>query len=446
MAQTGAAIVAPAQWGIVGRTSEGEQLRSDAEGMGMDLPESVRGFQGEARSIELQQLPWRQRCYDPRNDPNAAGNSAARPGKFAAKCAPFSQRIPGGLAAEQVSSVAPSGTQVQSRSFNTAPAAVVQSERYLQRGAPAGAVQHAVVAPRVMQPVMYSAEQPVHFVPSRGWDQAFQRYGAAQPDGGVHRSEGNRGRSSAAPASMMRSEDREERVDRGRSVVSSKGGARDLKQTLLQETNSANRVARPQELSPKKEPISANINETLVKTDQDKLYYSKKSRKVEYKPYTTKQYLLSKPKTYYELGKLQADLNRSDLVERRERRNKAMSFAKKLQKQNAEQQERLKKRNLERRQRLYYSYGSNNDVDKLGGNRRSQPKALSARERALQFAKTIPKPRVKSASPRVVAQSQPKESRHNEELHTESDLEELERQHDSHLMQIERIKREYNRS
>ena len=213
-----------------------------------------------------------------------------------------------------------------------------------------------------------------------------------------------------------------------------------------------NKVGSKESISSKGDPIPRDINEALVKTEHDKLFFSKKSRKVEFQPCTTKQYLKTKPKTYYELGKLQADLNRSDLVERRERRNKAITFAKKYRKQNAEYQANLKKRTMERKP--FFGCTSNNARELLL-KKSARPKALSARERALQFAKTIPKPRVKSASPRNITTKQGKKSIptapemekkvYDDSIHASAELEELERRHDTQLMQIEQIKREFQR-
>lgn len=71
-------------------------------------------------------------------------------------------------------------------------------------------------------------------------------------------------------------------------------------------------------------------NEKHIHSEADLLLYSKKARPVQYVPHTLKEYRKLKPKSYYELGKLQPDLNTPELVRIRANAERVKDFSSKL--------------------------------------------------------------------------------------------------------------------
>lgn len=115
-------------------------------------------------------------------------------------------------------------------------------------------------------------------------------------------------------------------------------------------------------------------------TDQDRLFYTKQPRHVEFKPYTLQQYKMIKPKEYVELGKLKPDLNTDELIAKRKNLDRIKEFSKQLRQVNADiltQQPKLP------------SATEQNDLQI------ARQKYESTRQRALEFAKSnVPKPKV----------------------------------------------------
>lgn len=115
-------------------------------------------------------------------------------------------------------------------------------------------------------------------------------------------------------------------------------------------------------------------------TDQDRLFYTKQPRQVEFKPYTLQQYKMIKPKEYVELGKLKPDLNTDELIAKRKNLDRIKEFSKQLRQVNADmltQQPKLP------------SATEQNDLQI------ARQKYESTRQRALEFAKNnVPKPKV----------------------------------------------------
>lgn len=105
------------------------------------------------------------------------------------------------------------------------------------------------------------------------------------------------------------------------------------------------------------------LNERHIKQPRDQLFFSRKARPVNFEPYTLDQYRLVK--NVYELGKLQPDLNTDELVAKRKTKDKVKAFSNNL---------RHVHRSL---------------VPK-------RPEAVvvppSKRDKALEFARNIPKP------------------------------------------------------
>mmetsp|Transcript_13316 Transcript_13316/g.17788 ORF Transcript_13316/g.17788 Transcript_13316/m.17788 type:complete len:289 (-) Transcript_13316:61-927(-) len=119
--------------------------------------------------------------------------------------------------------------------------------------------------------------------------------------------------------------------------------------------------------------LKENSNENLIKEPRDQLFFSRKARPVSnFKPYTLQQYRQAKPEKYYELGKLQPDLNRSDLVAKRHNLSRVKEFSNNLRSINRQIQEK-----------------TNHHLRK-----EKERSAQSKREIALSFAKTIPKPQI----------------------------------------------------
>lgn len=116
------------------------------------------------------------------------------------------------------------------------------------------------------------------------------------------------------------------------------------------------------------------INESRVVTDQDQLAFSRKARPVQFEPCKLSQYKKEKPDGYYELGKLQPDLNTDELVEKRAKNERIKAFSANLR--NINKGAQAKKPPTDARQ------------DQAG----TKPK--STREKALAFAKRVPKPRL----------------------------------------------------
>ncbi|POM80747.1 Hypothetical protein PHPALM_1375 [Phytophthora palmivora] len=114
------------------------------------------------------------------------------------------------------------------------------------------------------------------------------------------------------------------------------------------------------------------INESRVVTGQDQLAFSRKARTVQYEPCKLSQYKKEKPDGYYELGKLQPDLNTDELVEKRAKNERIKAFSQNLRAINKSAQ-------------------AKKPVDtKI----ESEIKPKSTREKGLAFAKQVPKPRI----------------------------------------------------
>eukprot|EP01039_Chlorochromonas_danica_P003458 gene3458-3787_t len=107
------------------------------------------------------------------------------------------------------------------------------------------------------------------------------------------------------------------------------------------------------------------------------LYFSKQPRSVEYKPYTLKQYHLIKPKEYVEISKIQPDLNTEELVAKRKNMERIKEFSKQL---------RVVNQDLIQQQRKLPPATEQIDIEK------SKQKLNSKRQKALEFARNIPKP------------------------------------------------------
>lgn len=139
------------------------------------------------------------------------------------------------------------------------------------------------------------------------------------------------------------------------------------------------------QLQPKKEKHRDVVNHKHVKNDRDRLAYSHKPRAVDFKPGTIKEYLRKNPVKEYKphekvpglqsLGKLPPDLQTEELLLKQANQRRVKEFAKNLSEHNRSM---LKRSTAEPRRAA---------------------REPSAREKALQFAKQVPKPKVRPPPP-----------------------------------------------
>ncbi len=137
-----------------------------------------------------------------------------------------------------------------------------------------------------------------------------------------------------------------------------------------------------------------------------------------FRPYTLAQYRKIKPQGYVEFSKLQPDLNSEELVAKRANAQRIKDFARNLQSFNKDQIVKQK--------------------ESLEVNPRQERKEPTARDKAREFAKNIPKPKVRSApkerSVECVSDGMNLEPERNL-------LEELETKHLQSKRQVEAIKK-----
>lgn len=133
-------------------------------------------------------------------------------------------------------------------------------------------------------------------------------------------------------------------------------------------------------------PIVCDQRSTAI---DDSKTYSKTSRSRSYKPKTLAEYrkYVRNDVQREPLGKLQPDLNKPELLKLRAKKERVRAFSERLRQVNASHEEKKK----ERRMRKSSTSAANRRSDDV-------PKTLSTRERALAFAKTIPKPVMKTSS------------------------------------------------
>ncbi|KAH7465970.1 uncharacterized protein KRP23_11947 [Phytophthora ramorum] len=155
------------------------------------------------------------------------------------------------------------------------------------------------------------------------------------------------------------------------------------------------------------------INENRVLTDQDQLAFSRKARPVQYEPCKLSQYKKEKPDGYYELGKLQPDLNTDELVGKRAKNERIKAFSQNLR-----------------------TINKNAPTKKSADTSNATSKPKSTREKGLAFAKRVPKPRlsqrsdsaegeIPTISPRASRTHIPKPKNPNVVIDDDSDDEEL---------------------
>lgn len=149
----------------------------------------------------------------------------------------------------------------------------------------------------------------------------------------------------------------------------------------LPRERSSPRVLTPTQSSeaPRGSRSPKDVNESRIKSEHDQLAFSRKARPVSYEPCKLSQYKKEKPGGYYELGKLQPDLNSDDLVQKRANMERIKAFSKNLRDINKVTTSGTKK-------------SSENNASG------SPKKPMSTRDKALEFAKRVPKPKAHRAS------------------------------------------------
>ncbi|KAG1709215.1 hypothetical protein DVH05_019858 [Phytophthora capsici] len=145
------------------------------------------------------------------------------------------------------------------------------------------------------------------------------------------------------------------------------------RQTLSIRSPDSNTKTSSTQNPPKECRSPREINESRAVTEQDQLAFSRKARPVQYEPCKLSQYKKEKPDGYYELGKLQPDLNSDELVEKRAKKERIKAFSQNL---------RVINRNAQ----------SKKPAEAKESAAATKPK--STREKGLAFAKRVPKPRL----------------------------------------------------
>lgn len=120
-------------------------------------------------------------------------------------------------------------------------------------------------------------------------------------------------------------------------------------------------------------------NESLVKGEEDRLAFSKKGRPVQYTPHTLAEYQRENPRQYVELGLLGADLDSEELVAKRAVKARVKVFS-----------EQLRRVNLKDGEVPATTAASTVPAPPPPAERVA---ARAQRERALEFAKRVPKPK-----------------------------------------------------
>jgi len=143
---------------------------------------------------------------------------------------------------------------------------------------------------------------------------------------------------------------------------------------------------RNDESNVKQLPSHEQTNAKFVKRDQDRLFFSRKPRRVAFEPYSIEDYMQRKPKEYVELGKLRLDPNSGEMRERREKLERMKRYAERqksllLESQSSKLPNGSKNTDSERKRPMLQAH-----EERMVG------KAKSARQRGIEFARSVPRP------------------------------------------------------
>ena len=187
----------------------------------------------------------------------------------------------------------------------------------------------------------------------------------------------------------------------------------------------------PRRAAPEPPLLGDELNEKHIKQPEDQLYFSRKARAVSnFQPYTLDEYKKQKPGKYVEFGKLQPDLMDPVLVEKRRKAAELKEFSRQLQEANtaAARAKPQKKKKPE------------------------APKEPTRVQRAADYARNIPKPKVRApapdpmdtaAPPTVVPYDDDEAPEFGDELYQPTRLESLEAKHDQHRAMAADIRKLY---
>ncbi|GIL57286.1 hypothetical protein Vafri_12544 [Volvox africanus] len=192
--------------------------------------------------------------------------------------------------------------------------------------------------------------------------------------------------------------------------------------------------------------------------EREGLPYSRKPRPVDFKPYDIKdfeekEYNVKAGRGYWQLGKLGPDLETEELQAKREAKERVKKLAEQVREENARRaNSRVKQRPGDPAPGTGAGGGGAGGGGGGGSNgagssspapqvSREKEKELSARERALQFAKNIPKPELKPKKQPAASQS----GEATEGPPALSELELLEKQHQERQQQVDKIRAELAR-
>eukprot|EP00295_Goniomonas_pacifica_P044022 CAMPEP_0175912832 /NCGR_PEP_ID=MMETSP0108-20121206/8942_1 /TAXON_ID=195067 ORGANISM="Goniomonas pacifica, Strain CCMP1869" /NCGR_SAMPLE_ID=MMETSP0108 /ASSEMBLY_ACC=CAM_ASM_000204 /LENGTH=306 /DNA_ID=CAMNT_0017235181 /DNA_START=38 /DNA_END=958 /DNA_ORIENTATION=+ len=150
-------------------------------------------------------------------------------------------------------------------------------------------------------------------------------------------------------------------------------------------------------------------------------YAQKKTRELsDFRPYSYADYERIQPKEYVELGGLGPDLNNEELLVKKEKRDRAKAYAEEI------------------RQNMPAPTRPRPVV-------RDEPKPVSARDKALEFARNIPKPSLRPTKP----SSAPESTGDRDMLHREpatrmasTELEQLQARHNIDREKVQQIRHE----
>lgn len=169
------------------------------------------------------------------------------------------------------------------------------------------------------------------------------------------------------------------------------------------------------------EDKSKAYNEKHIHSDRDQLHFSRKARPVQYKPRNLKQWKEENTQEYVELGKLKPDLNTDELVEKRANRDRVKEFSQQLHSVN---------------QRVCSTKSKRPPKQVV--------KPKSTRDKAQEYAKRVPKPRVRRPEP-VYENNEDDDLLVDGEVGAEAELtalEQLEMKHNAARKEVDAIRNE----
>eukprot|EP00397_Hematodinium_sp_SG-2012_P027038 GEMP01028382.1.p1 GENE.GEMP01028382.1~~GEMP01028382.1.p1 ORF type:complete len:608 (+),score=145.83 GEMP01028382.1:183-2006(+) len=176
-------------------------------------------------------------------------------------------------------------------------------------------------------------------------------------------------------------------------------------------------VSRPN-APPALPPPIPKSNERMVKNEQDKLFFSKKPRPVDYVPAKVCEYQAKYTGQKVELTSLGPDLGNEDLLVKKARAAQIKEFSKQLRDVNRHR------------------------ITSQSTDAKPKPKELSRRQKALEFASSVPKPKIPESRPLKIKSSEgpAEEKKEDEQRDAVDQLCDQWRKHLEHKNQVNFIK------